>query len=76
MKKILLVAFCLVIALSLATTVQAQKFKLIFSTMFPTSYTYILNPSLDFCKKVEARSGGKVKFDTYHSAQLYGGKEE
>lgn len=76
MKKVLLVAFCLVFALSLATTVHAQKFKFIFSTMFPTSYTYVLNPSLDFCKKVEARSGGRVKFDIYHSAQLFGGKEE
>lgn len=76
MKKVLLVAFCSVVALSLATTVQAQAVKLVFSTMFPKSYTYILNPSLDFCKKVEARSGGKVKFDIYHSAQLFGGKEE
>jgi TRAP-type C4-dicarboxylate transport system substrate-binding protein len=76
MKKLLLVVFCLVLALSLATTVHAQKVKLVFSTMFPTSYTYVLNPSLDFCKKVEARSGGRVKFDIYHSAQLFGGKEE
>ena len=76
MKKVLLVVFCLVFALCLVTTVHAQKVKLVFSTMFPTSYTYVLNPSLDFCKKVEARSGGRVKFDIYHSAQLFGGKEE
>ncbi len=76
MKKVLLVAFCSVVALSLATTVHAQAVKLVFSTMFPKSYTYILNPSLDFCKKVEERSGGKVKFDIYHSQQLFGGKEE
>jgi TRAP-type C4-dicarboxylate transport system substrate-binding protein len=76
MKKVLLVVFCLVFALCLVTTVHAQQVKLVFSTMFPTSYTYVLNPSLDFCKKVEARSGGRVKFDIYHSAQLYGGKEE
>jgi len=76
MKKIFVAAFCLVFALCLAGTAHAQGVKLVFSTMFPKSYTYVLNPGLDFCKKVEAKSGGKVKFDTYHSAQLFGGKEE
>jgi len=76
MKKVSAAAFCLVFALCLATASHAQGVKLVFSTMFPKSYTYVLNPSLDFCKKVETRSGGRVKFDTYHSAQLFGGKEE
>ena len=76
MKKIFCFACCLVLAVGLATAAHAQGVKLVFSSMFPKSYTYVLNPSLDFCKKVEAKSGGKVKFDTYHSAQLFGGKEE
>ncbi|MBU2234562.1 MAG: hypothetical protein KKE49_02830, partial [Proteobacteria bacterium] len=76
MKKVSAVAFCLLFAFCLAGTAHAQEVKLVFSTMFPKSYTYVLNPGLDFCKKVEARSGGRVKFDTYHSAQLFGGKEE
>jgi len=50
--------------------------ELIFSTMFPLSYTYLVEPSFAFCDKVEERSGGRVKFTVYHSKQLYGGKEE
>ena len=76
MKKVLVAASCLVFAFCFAVAAHAQGVKLVFSTMFPKSYTYVLNPGLDFCKKVETRSGGKVKFDTYHSAQLFGGKEE
>lgn len=50
--------------------------ELIFSTMFPLSYEYIVNPSFAWCEKVEERTGGRVKFTIYHSKQLYGGKEE
>ncbi len=76
MKKVLLGSFFLVAALCLSTTVHAKTVRLVFSTMFPPSYTYVLNPGLDFCKNVEAKSGGRIKFDTYHSKQLFGGKEE
>jgi len=76
MKKILLLTFCLVLVLCSVTTVYAKTEKLVFSTMFPSSYTYIVNPGLDFCKKVEARTNGEVKFDIYTSKQLFGGKEE
>ncbi len=76
MKKCLATIFGLVFVCCVTASAHAQAVKLVFSTMFPKSYTYVLNPGLDFCKQVEARSGGKVKFDTYHSAQLYGGKEE
>lgn len=76
MKKVFFIALCLLLALCLVTTVQAKSQRLVFSTMFPPSYTYVLNPGLDFCKKVEKRTGGAVKFDTYHSKQLFGGKEE
>ncbi len=76
MKKFLVAGFCMVISLCLGGVVQAKTEKLVFSTMFPPSYTYVLNPGLDFCKKVEERTDGRVKFDTYHSAQLFGGKEE
>ncbi|HEC91709.1 MAG TPA: TRAP transporter substrate-binding protein [Candidatus Atribacteria bacterium] len=76
MKRILLLTFCLVLVLCLAMTVHAKTERLIFSTMFPESYTYILEPSIDFCKKVEERTGGEVKFDIYHSKQLFGGKQE
>jgi len=76
MKKCVGLACCLVFAFCFTATAHAQGVKMVFSSMFPKSYTYVLNPSLDFCKKVETKSGGKVKFDTYHSAQLFGGKEE
>jgi TRAP-type C4-dicarboxylate transport system substrate-binding protein len=76
MKKCVGLACCLVFAFCFAASAHAQGVKMVFSSMFPKSYTYVLNPSLDFCKKVETKSGGKVKFDTYHSAQLFGGKEE
>ncbi|MDX9821976.1 MAG: TRAP transporter substrate-binding protein DctP, partial [Syntrophales bacterium] len=76
MKKCVGLACCLVFAFCFTAAAHAQGVKMVFSSMFPKSYTYVLNPSLDFCKKVETKSGGKVKFDTYHSAQLFGGKEE
>jgi len=76
MKKFLLLIICLVLALCSATTVYAKTQTLIFSTMFPESYTYIFDPGVDFCKKVEARTNGEVKFDIFHSKQLFGGKEE
>lgn len=44
--------------------------------MFPLSYTYIVDPGFAFCKAVEERSGGRVKFAIYHSKELFGGKEE
>ena len=53
-----------------------KPIELTLSTMFPLSYTYILNPTFAFCEKVEERTNGRVKFLIYHSAQLYGGKEE
>lgn len=75
MKKISTIIICLfLLSFVLINGYAAQK--LIASTMFPTSYTYLLNPLLDFCEKVEAISKGEIKFDIYHSAQLYGGKEE
>ena len=53
-----------------------KPIELVFSTMFPLSYKYIVNPSFDWCHKVEKRTNGRVKFTIYHSKQLYGGKEE
>lgn len=75
MKKILTVLVSLLLISCLFSSGYAAQ-KLIVSSMFPTSYTYLLNPTLDFCEKVEALSNGEIKFDIYHSAQLYGGKEE
>ncbi len=76
MKKNLVLIFCILIGLLMLTTngVAAERF--VFSTMFPTSYTYLLEPAEAFCEKVEALSNGEIEFDYYHSAQLYGGKEE
>jgi len=75
MRKIFTFLVCLFLLSFLLTTGYASE-KLVLSTMFPTSYTYLLNPTLDFCEKVEGLSGGEIEFDIYHSAQLYGGKEE
>jgi len=74
-KKIFTIIVCLFLFSCMLSNGYAAQ-KLIVSSMFPTSYTYLLNPTLDFCEKVEALSKGEIQFDIYHSAQLYGGKEE
>ena len=76
MKKFLVLLSCILLGLFLITTSSVAVERFVFSTMFPTSYTYLLEPAEDFCKKVEELSGGEIEFDFYHSAQLYGGKEE
>jgi TRAP-type C4-dicarboxylate transport system substrate-binding protein len=53
-----------------------DKIKLTFSTYFPLSYEYGIRPIQSFIDKVEERSGGRVEFEFFHSAQLFGGKEE
>lgn len=75
MKKILTIILCVFLFTGLFANGYAAQ-KLVVSTMFPTSYTYLLEPTIDFCEKVEAISKGEIKFDIYHSGQLYGGKEE
>jgi len=76
MKKFLVLLSCILLGLFLITTSSVAVERFVFSTMFPTSYTYLLKPAEDFCEKVEALSNGEIEFDYYNSAQLYGGKEE
>lgn len=54
----------------------APEHKLTFSTYWPTSYNYLIDPIFSFAKKVEERSNGRVKIEIFHSKQLFGGKEE
>jgi len=53
-----------------------EQIKLTFSTYFPMAYEYGVKPIERFMEKVEERSGGRVAFEFFHSAQLFGGKEE
>jgi len=55
---------------------QSKPIEMIFSTYWPTSYSYLWEPIVSFSQKVEKQSGGRVKFKLYHSGQLFGGKEE
>lgn len=54
----------------------AKTYRLTFSTYWPESYTYFLEPIRSYAKKVEQRTDGRVKIKIYHSGQLYKGKEE
>ena len=53
-----------------------KPIELIFSTYWPTSYTFFVEPMYSFAKKLEERTNGRVKMKIYHSGQLYKGKEE
>lgn len=60
-----------------APAAEAQeKIKLTFSTYWPTSYEYLYKPIEAFAKRVAERSKGRVEIELFHSAQLFGGKEE
>jgi len=59
-----------------AVSAQSKPIELIFSTYWPTSYTYLWEPIVNFSKKVDMESNGRVKFKLYNSGQLFGGKEE
>jgi len=50
--------------------------KLTFSTYWPTSYEYLYKPIETFAQTVEERTDGRVEIEIFHSAQLFGGKEE
>ncbi len=55
---------------------KSKPIQLIFSTYWPTSYTYFVEPIENFAKKVEERTNGRVKIKIFHSGQLFKGKEE
>lgn len=59
-----------------STTLAAPEYKLTFSTYWPTTYNYLYDPIVSFAKKVKERSNGRVEVEIFHSAQLFGGKEE
>lgn len=53
-----------------------EKYEITFSSYLPPSYEYIWTPMNNFMAKVEERSEGRVKFNVFHSAQLFDGYEE
>ncbi len=55
---------------------ESEPIEITFSTYWPTSYGYLWEPIVNFVKKVEKQSNGKVKFKLYHTGQLFKGKEE
>ena len=65
------------LAVSLSGVAQAEaEYKLTFSTYWPTSYNYLIDPIFSFAEKVKERSNGRVEIEVFHSKQLFGGKEE
>jgi TRAP-type C4-dicarboxylate transport system substrate-binding protein len=54
----------------------APEYKLTFSTYWPTSYNYLIDPIFSFAEKVKERTNGRVEVEVFHSKQLFGGKEE
>ena len=61
----------------LPSTAMAQpEFKLTFSTYWPTTYGYLYDPIVSFAERVKERSNGRIEVELFHSAQLFGGKEE
>lgn len=54
----------------------APEHKLTFSTYWPTSYNYLVDPIFSFADKVKERTNGRVEIEIFHSQQLFGGKEE
>jgi TRAP-type C4-dicarboxylate transport system substrate-binding protein len=54
----------------------APEHKLTFSTYWPTSYNYLIDPIFSFADKVKERTNGRVEIEIFHSKQLFGGKEE
>lgn len=65
----------------LATTLSgfaqaAPEHKLTFSTYWPTSYNYLIDPIFTFAETVKERTNGRVEIEIFHSQQLFGGKEE
>jgi len=53
-----------------------ETYELTFSTYWPTSYEYLFKPIEDFAQRVEENSDGRIEIEIFHSAQLFGGKEE
>lgn len=54
----------------------APEYKLTFSTYWPTSYNYLIDPIFTYAEKVKERTNGRVEIEIFHSKQLFGGKEE
>ncbi|WP_170272591.1 TRAP transporter substrate-binding protein [Litorivicinus lipolyticus] len=66
-----------VLAITMAGGVHAAPdHKLTFSTYWPTSYNYLIDPIFTFAEVVKERTGGRVEIEIFHSQQLFGGKEE
>lgn len=61
---------------SIPQSAEAKSYNIVLSTVWPTSYNYLVDPIYEFAKKVEERTNGQVKITIYHSAQLFKGKEE
>lgn len=73
--KTTLVAGVMTAAISGFAHAEAEH-KLTFSTYWPTSYNYLIDPIFSFADKVKERTGGRVEIEIFHSQQLFGGKEE
>jgi len=58
-----------------AATAQSTH-ELTISTYLPPSYEYIYQPLENFAKRAEEKSQGRLKFNIFHSGQLFDGYEE
>lgn len=53
-----------------------EKTKLVFSTYWPESYAYLIEPIRTFAKCVATDTDGQVEIEIFHSGQLFSGSEE
>ncbi|MEZ2741663.1 TRAP transporter substrate-binding protein [Paenalcaligenes hominis] len=77
MKFKFLISTVIAGAMGLSQQVSAKDVhEITFSSYLPPSYEYVWTPMNNFMSKVEERSEGRVKFNVFHSAQLFDGYEE
>ncbi len=78
LKMIVCQIFLAVLFVCQGQTADAKEksIEIVFSTYMPTSYGYLVQPLTEFIATVEKETAGKVKFNFFHSGQLYKGKEE
>lgn len=78
MKRHKLISAILVTGTTIAASIASAQdvIELNFSTYLPPSYAYTWDPIESFVEQVETESEGRVKFNVFHSGQLFDGYQE
>lgn len=80
-KKYLFMVFVVTLLLNVSlmlnpAEVSAKTYRLNLSSVWTLSYHFLVDPVLDFAKKVEERTHGDVKITVYPAGQLFKGAQE